>query len=74
MLPGESLAKYRGEGGEIEEGYEAETEAVSDLAAEPPAEPQPELAEATDELEDVAMEPEEELASFESISPRSSSP
>jgi Rne/Rng family ribonuclease len=75
VLPGESLAKYRGgaepiedygeDTGDIESEMEAavetEPEMVSDIAAQPAAEPQPELAEATVEvIEEVELSPAEE--------------
>jgi ribonuclease G len=56
VLPGESLAKYRG-GEEPEEGAEDESEMVSEIAAEPAAEPQPELAEVSVEVQEAIVEP-----------------
>jgi ribonuclease G len=61
VLPGESLAKYRG-GEDPEEHYENQGEMVSEIAAEPAAEPQPELAEVTEEVEDAIVESAEEQA------------
>jgi ribonuclease G len=67
VLPGESLAKYGNDGAQLPalepEQEDAETEqelspaepvTTSDVAFEPPAEPQPELAEAIEEAEDEA--------------------
>ena len=80
VLPGESLAKYGNDGGQIPalepELEDAETEqalspaepvTTSDVAVEPPAEPQPELAEAVEEAEDEAAEdlPAEDVAATE---------
>jgi ribonuclease G len=63
VLPGESLAKYRG-GEEPDEhsenGPAPERELVSEIAAEPAAEPQAELAEVAAELEDAIVEAFEE--------------
>ena len=63
VLPGESLAKYRGpESDEPESGNghgaaEVESEAVSEIAAEPAAEPLPELAEAAGVVEELEAAP-----------------
>jgi ribonuclease G len=61
VLPGESLAKYRG-GEEPEEFSENAGETVSEIAAEPSAEPQPELAAVAAEVEEAIVEPAEETA------------
>jgi ribonuclease G len=69
VLPGESLSKYRGgdgpqgyaEGGsavdETESSEPAEEVTTSDVAVQPPAEPQPELAAAIEEAADEAIVP-----------------
>jgi ribonuclease G len=61
VLPGESLAKYRGGEGP-DEHAEPDDEMVSEIAAEPAAEPQPELAEVAAEVEDAIVEPADEPA------------
>jgi ribonuclease G len=59
VLPGESLAKYRG-GEDPQDFSETESEMVSEIAAEPSEEPQPELAEVAAEVEDAIVEAAEE--------------